>query len=270
MDPQNMLRADPLDILFDDRNKSYGAYPLRKFYAKRLWISFGVTLTLVVISCGLYLRFRSLPLTVRTIIIADPILESIDHPLKIKPPAWTTHAAAGRTVAQIRHVTLQIVPDQRDIKPIATTTELSQSVIGIKTTAGPADPGETPGPGNQKGSTLSADGGMSQGKPEIFTSAEVMPEFPGGIEALKRFLLRNLRMPENSLEPGTRIQVMARFVVGPEGHVQDIEIMRPAGEAFDKEVRRVIEKMPDWKPGLQNHRAVAVYFTLPVNFENAE
>ncbi len=77
-------------------------------------------------------------------------------------------------------------------------------------------------------------------------------------------------MPENNLEPGTRIQVIARFVVGTKGHVQDIEITQGSTEIFNAEVKRVIANMPDWKPGLQNHRPVAVYFNLPVNFENVE
>jgi protein TonB len=97
-----------------------------------------------------------------------------------------------------------------------------------------------------------------------------MPEFPGGIEALKRFLIRNLRMPDNNLEEGTEVKVIARFVVGADGRVRDIEIVLPAGAEFNAEVKRVISKMPDWKPGSQNHRNVAVYFNLPVNFVRPE
>jgi periplasmic protein TonB len=273
MDPQNMLRADPLDILFDDRNKSYGAYPLRKYYAQRLWISFGVTLSLVLILSGLYLHFRSIPLSVRTFILSDPRLEPLDpadHPSKIKPPPAKPRVAAFRPVARVEHVTMLITPDQQVIKPVATTEELSKAMIGIQTAAGPPDSGETTGRGIAKGSAAPQARDSAEGTREVFTRAELMPEFPGGMEALKRFLLHNLRMPENNLDPGTRIQVMARFVVGPDGRVRDIEIMQPAADAFNREVMRVIEKMPDWKPGMQNHRAVAVYFMLPVNFENAD
>jgi protein TonB len=104
----------------------------------------------------------------------------------------------------------------------------------------------------------------------VLDIAEIMPEFPGGTEALKRFLIRNLRMPENNLEEGAQVKVIARFVVGADGRVRDIEIILPADAEFNAEVKRVIAKMPDWKPGSQNHRNVAVYFNLPVNFMRPE
>ena len=113
-------------------------------------------------------------------------------------------------------------------------------------------------------------GDSTEAKTEIFEHAERMPEFPGGIEALKRFLLKNLTMPPNDLDPGTVVKVTARFVVDGEGHVQNIEITQPADPSFNKEVKRVILKMPDWKPGQQNHHPVSVYFNLPVNFVAAD
>jgi protein TonB len=109
-----------------------------------------------------------------------------------------------------------------------------------------------------------------ENKDEVLRIAEVMPEFPGGIEALKRFLIRNLHMPENNLEEGEQVKVIARFVVGADGKVRDIEITLPAEAQFNTEVKRVIAKMPDWKPGSQNHRNVAVYYNLPVNFVRPE
>jgi protein TonB len=271
MDPQDMLRADPLDILFDNRNKSYGAYPLRKFYAQRLCISFGFTLSLVILCAGLYLHFRTIPARLPVFTLSDPILEPVDLTPKIKPDPPRIRPAAPRTVAQVSHVTLLIVPDRQNIKPLETTEALSKTKIGLKTIFGPPDDGQVAGPGKAQASVSSPDGAdSSEGKSAVVTWAEVMPEFPGGIEALKRYLLKNLRMPENNLEPGTRIQVIARFVVGTKGHVQDIEITQGSTEIFNAEVKRVIANMPDWKPGLQNHRPVAVYFNLPVNFENVE
>lgn len=73
-------------------------------------------------------------------------------------------------------------------------------------------------------------------------------------------------MPETDLEAGTRIEVMARFVVDAGGKVSSIEVTRSGGTAFDREVQRVIARMPAWKPGMQNHHPVAVYFNLPVSF----
>jgi protein TonB len=107
-------------------------------------------------------------------------------------------------------------------------------------------------------------------KETVLGIAEVMPEFPGGTEALKKFLLKNLRMPENNLETGEQVKVIARFVVGADGRVRDIEIIQAADADFNQEVRRVVGKMPDWIPGSQNHRNIAVYFNLPVNFVKSD
>jgi periplasmic protein TonB len=82
--------------------------------------------------------------------------------------------------------------------------------------------------------------------------------------------LKNLRMPDNLPEEGTQVKVVARFVVGIDGKVSDIEITKEADAPFNNEVRRVIRKMPDWIPGSQNHHHVAVYFSLPVNFISSD
>ena len=95
-----------------------------------------------------------------------------------------------------------------------------------------------------------------------------MPEFPGGVEGLKRYLLRNLREPEG-LQPGEKVVVLIRFVVDKDGSIDEATIVQSGGH-FDQEVLRVIKKMPRWKPGIQNNRFVAVYYTLPVTFVGFE
>ena len=98
-----------------------------------------------------------------------------------------------------------------------------------------------------------------------------MPEFPGGDAAMRRFLQRNMRFDFDNMEAGSRVEIRCQFVVDKEGKVKAIEITKTGGRnEFDKEVIRVIAKMPDWKPGIQNGRNVAVYFTLPVVVEVPE
>ena len=271
MEPIDMLRADPLDILFENRNKSYGAYPLRKFYSKRLYISMGITLSVVVLSSFLYLYFH----TNTGVRLINPFPEMHLYPVDLtpheKPVIPPLRPSAPRPPVSTQKVTtLVIVPDNKIIPPIATVNELNNAIIGVKTLAGGPDNGEMPNNGNSQVATAAQTNESVESKPEIFDRAEVMPEFPGGIEALKRFLLRNLRMPETNLDPGSVVRVIARFVVGADGRVRDIEITLVADAVYNIEVRRVISKMPDWKPGSQNHRSVAVYFNLPVNFVGAE
>ena len=96
-----------------------------------------------------------------------------------------------------------------------------------------------------------------------------MPEYPGGIEALKKFMLKNLRQPDD-LQPGEKILVMASFVVNKNGQIEQVKIINGGRTDLNKEVQRVINKMPFWKPGLQNGNTVAVYFNLPVTFISTE
>ena len=269
MEPIAMLHADPLDILFENRNKSYGAYPLRKYYARRLLVSMGVMMTVVVILTALYLHFQTLPALAKVYYIPEIIPEAFQPQPKEKTVTPPPSPAAPRAIATTEYVKPVIVPDTQVMDPMPDQQQLNTTAIGTTSTTGSPDNGVTEaGNGNAGGTAATVD--STEAKSKIFEHAEQMPEFPGGIEALKRFLLKNLTMPSNDLDPGTVVKVTARFVVDGEGHVQDIEITRPADPSFNQEVKRVILKMPDWKPGQQNHRPVSVYFNLPVNFVTAD
>ncbi len=92
------------------------------------------------------------------------------------------------------------------------------------------------------------------------------PEFPGGEEALARFLNKNVEYPEICKENGITGKVIVRFVVSKTGRVKDVEIAKHADRELEKEVIRVVNLMPKWKPGSQNTKPVSVYFHLPINF----
>jgi protein TonB len=272
MEPLAILHADPLDLLFENRNKLYGAYILRKNYNQKLLISMGVMFSAVTLSTIVYLCFQSPALSVRTFNIPD--IDPIAYPIE-KPTPPSTVIRQPSTIHHLPSPTIQyvkplIVPDDKVKEPMVSVDKLDANAIGVKTTIGEPDNGSPSGNGNAAAGTGVRQADSVESKPEILRRAEVMPEFPGGIEALKRFLLKNLRMPENDMDPGSEVHVIARFVVGADGKVRDVEITRPADAIFNAEVRRVIAKMPDWKPGSQNHRPVSVYFSLPVNFVRGE
>lgn len=265
-----MLQADPLDLLFENRNKMYGAYPLRKYYPRRLLISMGITFSMVAISCLAYFIFQSTPVMIRIYTIPDPDFIPFYNPPAEKPIPPPSRPAASKPLATIENAIPLIVSDKLVLKPIATIDQLSETAIGPKDVSGDGGNAQTNNNGTQGTAVTAAKEVPDENKDQILDRAEIMPEFPGGTEALKRFLLKNLRMPENSLDVGEQVRVIARFVVGADGRVRDIEIILGAEAVFEKEVKRVIDRMPDWKPGSQNHRNVAVYFTLPVNFLGAE
>ena len=271
MEPLAILQADPLDLLFENRNKKYGAYPLRKYYPQRLMISMGITMSLVVlISFTLLYPESSASLIQKNPVVPDITIREFILKPEIKPPVLPVRPNSPKPPATTIYTKPVIVADQNVPDPMPTIEKIETGAIGLKSTAGSPDNGEPPVSGNTMGTTSAHNAEPVENKNEVLDIAEIMPEFPGGIEALKRFLIRNLRMPENNLEEGTQVKVIARFVVGADGRVRDIEITLLSEPEFNAEVKRVIAKMPDWKPGSQNHRNVAVYFNLPVNFVRPE
>lgn len=100
----------------------------------------------------------------------------------------------------------------------------------------------------------------------IFTIVQKMPEFPGGQQSLQQYMAKNIRYPVKAQELGIQGRVSCSFVIDTDGSLKDIKVIRGVDPLLDAEAVRVIEKMPNWKPGIQNSRAVAVQYTVPVTF----
>ena len=102
---------------------------------------------------------------------------------------------------------------------------------------------------------------------EIYQVVEVQPEFPGGMQALMKFLRDNIQYPRISRENNSQGKAYVNFVVNTDGSIQDVEIMKSSSDVYlDREAVRVVKSMPKWNPGKQAGKAVRVRFTLPVTF----
>ena len=102
---------------------------------------------------------------------------------------------------------------------------------------------------------------------EIFTTVQQMPEFPGGKEALNKFIAKNLRYPKSAYSKSIEGRVVARFIVETDGSISNAEIVNSVSPDCDEETLRVINKMPKWNPGRHNGVAAACYYTLPISFK---
>ena len=101
----------------------------------------------------------------------------------------------------------------------------------------------------------------------VFVVVEKMPEFPGGQQALFKYLSENVKYPVIAQENGIQGRVICQFVVNKDGKIVDVEVVRSGGDpSLDKEAVRVIKSMPNWKPGQQRGKPVRVKYTVPVNF----
>ena len=102
---------------------------------------------------------------------------------------------------------------------------------------------------------------------EVFMFVENMPDFPGGQQAMMKYIAENIQYPIIAMENGIQGRVICSFVVEKDGKPSNIQVVRTSGDAsLDKEGVRVISTMPTWKPGKQRGKPVRVKYTIPVSF----
>jgi protein TonB len=272
MTNKELLNANLLDIVFDNRNKEYGAYALRRGYNKRMLISLSAGLFLILLFI-LFTSFRQKDENISKQPIDHPhtVVVEIKPPLPDKPEIKKSlpkpALPVAPKIATAQFVNIKIVPNEQVKKPLVEQTEFDSKQIDDKESTGVEETDkvvikERP------------DDGTGAGKEpvdETLLSAPSYsaPEYPGGQEALSRFLSQNLATP-NNLETGEKKMVRVRFKVDTDGAVTGFEIEQTAGSEYDKEVIRVCKKMRRWKPALQNGTAVPVSYVLPVTFIGME
>ena len=102
---------------------------------------------------------------------------------------------------------------------------------------------------------------------EIFKVVEEMPEFPGGAAKMMEYIQKNIKYPMMARESDIQGRVFVNFVVEPDGHITNVTVMRGIGGGCDEEALRVVQSMPNWKPGKQRGSAVRCSFTVPIIFK---
>ena len=101
----------------------------------------------------------------------------------------------------------------------------------------------------------------------VYEVAEVMPEFPGGTQALFEFISKNLEYPQNAIDGQIEGRVIVQFVVDKAGKVDNIQVVRSIDKMLDQAAIDVVRALPAWKPGMQNGKPVNVRYTLPIAFK---
>jgi protein TonB len=269
MKSEQILTADLLDIIFENRNKAYGAYSIRRAYPSHLKKAMGIMLLMVVIA-SLYVMSKPKKVLHRSITVVLPPdhelteIKKNDAPKEQVPKERTVAAQPPTKVDR----PIEIVPDDQIIKhPPIDRTDPDYYVPGDNDKPAVGEGGETfvQGKPGETSITPAPPQTPAPEEPAILEHPDENPEFPGGMEAWTRYLQRMLRVPED-LEAGDRKTVRVKFVVNADGEVTDAIITLSGGKEFDKEVLRVIGRMPKWKPGKQRGKPVASYFTQPVTF----
>lgn len=144
----------------------------------------------------------------------------------------------------------------------AITTEIS----GCKVSEIFAD-GQTFAPESAAPAPKSAETPEDNAGEQVFMVCEQMPTFPGGEQALMKYLSETLKYPAEAADKGVQGRVIVSFVVEKDGSIGNISVQRPADPALDAEAMRVVSNMPKWTPGKQRGQAVRVQYMLPINFD---
>ena len=269
MNASTILHAPLLDIIFENRNKDYGAYDLRKSYNHRVLLSLSIMLGFVLLFSIVNYFFHPLKdIAEKPFVFETKEYETSQFSFETKKKLVPLSNKSKKKINAREETTPEIVSDKSINKSVASILpdNASQLLQGGEPLGFESGPGTIGDFGVPKEEVKVIE--KIEKKPEIYSSADVMPQFPGGLKALSNFLEKNIKAPDE-VEDGARISVKVRFVVDINGHLQSFKVVESGGEIFDNEVLRVLKKMPQWIPGKSKGKNVAVYFIVPVIFTAA-
>jgi len=271
MEIQNILQADLLDILFEGRNKAYGAYELRKTYGKRMLTALSLTFTCCL---ALFLIYRAigstgkhdLPEFVTSDILLDNVHDKIEKAPVIPPPPKKLEAAPVRQVMLTTPLIVQEAPKE-EMPP--TQEDLSQAKIGLANVAGDntnIDIIAPPADGIANG-VVSLPEKKADHKDSLYLTVQIESSYPGGMSAWMRFLNKKLspNYPQEAIEKGIQGRVVVQFIVDREGVVSDVQAISGPEELKEVAVK-VIRQSGKWIPAIQNGNKVKSYKAQPITF----
>ena len=253
-------------IVFEGRNKSYGAYQLRQLYDRNMarGMMIGIAFFLACILSVIVLqKLEWNKHSTEVITTSCPVdLQNFPPPNLEKPkPVKSTPPPQLKT--RIQFVEPKVIDDEDELveTPPPTQSDLTNTSSGtttIKSDSGTVDPGLVEGPPDN--GIIAAPITEDDPPPLPYVIVEQKPEFPGGMKGLRDYLQNNLKFNSSGMPDNARV----RFIVDKEGFVKDVHVLSSSSIAFEKNVKQVIENMPKWKPGKHNGQPVKVAFILPV------
>jgi protein TonB len=252
------------ELIFEGKNKNYGAYVLRKESGKRHNVSIVIVAIVAIIGFSIpklieYAKSVSretvTEVTTLSKLAKAEVKQELKKPITLEPPP--------EVKSSIKFVAPVIKKDEEvnEDNEIKSQEELNETKVAISIA-------------DVKGNNEESGIDIADVKQDItqeveekpFDVVEQMPTFPGGDEELFKFLGENVRYPVIAQENGISGRVIVKFVVTRKGEVDRIEVVRSVESSLDKEAIRVVKSMPKWIPGKQNGENVSVWFTLPINF----
>lgn len=270
----DLISSDWVDLVFEGRNKAYGAYRLRKSTTKRNILAM-VAVVILLIVAFIILTVKNFVDEQRAKVAMTQVAELTNYKqpekkaeVKQKKVEVEPERVVERVKSSIKF-TAPVIKKDEEVKPdeeLKTQDEL----MSTKTAIGTFD---VKGNDDANGEILKAKEVIAEPEPpkheeenKVFDIVEQQPLFPGGPAALVKYLSENTKYPVVAQENGVQGRVTVQFVVEKDGSISDVHVLRGVDPSLDKEAVRVVKSMPRWTPGKQNGITVRVNYRVPVLF----
>jgi periplasmic protein TonB len=256
------------DIVFESRNKSYGAYELREQYDGYITKAVIIAVLFAGLSIGGPMIYKAL--------VPEPKIEEMEmievDLAKLPPPPENPNEPPPPPppkiempkVETIKFLPPEVKKDEEVVEPPPTIEEIKEAVISSKTEEG-VKGDETMVVEEAAPAPIEA-----PKEEEVFTVVEQQPTFPGGVVEMMTFIKKHLNYPREAANMGIEGKVIVTFEVGKDGKIEKVKVVKGIGYGADEEAERVVKMMPPWEPGKMNGRSVKVKVTIPIKFQLAK
>lgn len=274
MSKVDLLDNNWVELVFEGRNKEYGAYVLRKETGKRnlksMLLVFAVIIAIMAAVAAKVAIENAFPkkVAMETDVELSKLAQKKEAKVEKKAPVKVEEQKVVEKVKSSVKFTPPVIKKDEDVKP-EEELKSQEDLNKTNTAIGSFD---VKGNDEAGGEVLKAKEVIAQPEPpkeeetKVFDVVEVMPSFPGGQGALFEWLSKNIKYPVVAEENGVQGRVIVTFVVERNGSITDVQVVKSVDPSLDKEAVRVVKAMPHWIPGKQNGSAVRVKFTVPVTF----
>jgi len=269
MEANKILSADILDLIFEDRNKDYGAYELRKTYNRRIIRALVITASVALLALlGSVLSGLSSN-SGKKVKIQEITLQDIKQQEEEKPPPPPPPPKVEPPKVEMKQFTPPVIKKDEEVeKPPPPQEELKEAKIDVVNQEGIKDENiATPTQIDEGKQVIEEKKEDDENK--VFDKVEIEASYPGGDAKWRQYLERNCNgqvASDNGAPAGTYTTVI-QFIVDKEGNISDVKALTNHGYGMEEEAMRVIKKGPKWTPAIQNGRQVKAYRKQPITFQ---
>ena len=270
MQSSQILSATFLDILFENRNKEYGAYDLRKSYNRRLGIALLILLSTLALLSTLFLLGKDRTQIPKVIAELPPnVTTVISQPDKIILPE-VKKVSSSVAIKTVHNATPLIVKDNTKPLPPPEITEIENAQTGFVASTGNHVSDMVHPPNNIPGSNvLAAPTSQHASEDSIRLTVEIEASFPGGISEWSKYLKKTIERRGDEFSSSDYGTCMVRFVVDKQGNVSDVVALTMKNTKLSEIAVQAIRKGPRWIPAIQNGHKVSAYRTQPITVVEA-